>query len=225
MSERDGGREGSQEDHAYFQAIEATFLRLRGSPLLLSPADWRVARRWRRAGLPLTLVERTLEEFFAARARRGAEGRVNSLRYCAPAVERAAREWRRLTAPAAAGEPEAFDLERRLSALAEALPAGLRGRSRRAAEIRGLRGEPEEIENRLGELDRALVEEASERLGADERAELEEEAALALTHLGGRLSPEELGRIRERLVRRAVRRRAGLPTLSLFSAEARAADG
>ena len=76
-----------QEDHAYFQAVEEIFVRLRGAPLLLSPKDWHVARRWHREGIPLDLVARVLEEVFAKRKERGTRGKMSSLRYCAPAVE------------------------------------------------------------------------------------------------------------------------------------------
>ncbi len=89
-------------DHAYFQAIEELLVRLRGAPLLLAPADWQVASRWHRRGVPLDLVARTMEELFAKRRERGAQGRINSLRYCAPAVEAAWEELRELTAPAIA---------------------------------------------------------------------------------------------------------------------------
>ena len=76
-------------DQAYFQAVEEIFVELRGAPLLLSPTDWQVARRWHREGVPLALVKRTLEEVFAKRKERGAQGKISSLRYCAPAVEAA----------------------------------------------------------------------------------------------------------------------------------------
>ena len=55
MSEGEADSE-AEADQAYFQAIEETFVRLRGAPLLLSPADWQVARRWHRDGVPLPLV-------------------------------------------------------------------------------------------------------------------------------------------------------------------------
>ena len=82
-------------DHAYFQAVEEIFVELRGAPLLLSPADWQVASRWRQEGVPLSLVLSILAERFAERAERGARGRVNSLRYFADAVDEAVG--RRLT--------------------------------------------------------------------------------------------------------------------------------
>ena len=126
-------------DHAYFQAIEEKFVELRGAPLLLSPADWQVASRWHREGVPLELVTRTLEELFARRKERGAKGRISSLRYCVPAVEAAWGDLRELTAPGHRAAAPAFETAPRLAALAAALPARLRrprigaGRPRRRA--------------------------------------------------------------------------------------------
>src|SRR4029077_879820 len=100
----------SDSDHAYFQAVEEIFVELRGAPLLLSPADYRVAQRWHREGVPLDLLRRTLEEVFAKRQERGAKGKVNSLRYCAPAVEAAWSDLRELTAPGQRAAAPAFEV-------------------------------------------------------------------------------------------------------------------
>src|SRR6185295_3536233 len=114
----------ADSDHAYFQAIEESFVELRGAPLLLSPADWQVARRWHEEGVPLDLVRRTLAEVFARRKERDAKGKISSLRYCAPAVDAAWEEVRELTAPGRRVEAPAFEVPPRLAALAAAWPAG-----------------------------------------------------------------------------------------------------
>src|SRR5260370_40504073 len=72
------------EDHAYFLAIEDHFVRLRGAPLLLSPADWHAARRWHQQGIPLELVRRALEGGVPRRRGRGAQGRVSGPRHRSP---------------------------------------------------------------------------------------------------------------------------------------------
>ena len=235
------------EDHAYFLAIEDHFVRLRGAPLLLSPADWQVARRWHRQGIPLELVRRALEEVFARRRERGAKGRISSLRYCAPAVEAAWTERSELTAPGARVEAEAFDAASRLAALAAALPAigggrdrpgpggpgglteapglaGLRGLARLRAELAALADaglEPQAIEERLAELDRRTLDGALAALGAEERAALDTTLDKAMGAVAGRLAPAEIDRARGRLARQVLRERLGLPMLSLFSPEAR----
>jgi hypothetical protein len=212
------------EDHAYFRAIEETFVALRGAPLLLSPADWQLARRWHRAGIPLDLVRRTLAEVFARREERKAKRQLLSLRYCAPAVEAAWQELVDLTAPGHRGEAEALDVGGRLAALAAALPAQLGGRDELARRITALTGEAYAVEEALAALDRELIERASLGLAADARAEVEARIEATLTQLGSRLPAQEVARSRDRLRQQIVRRLLALPVLSLFSPEAEPKD-
>jgi hypothetical protein len=207
-------------DHAYFQAIEEVFVALRGAPLLLSPTDWQVARRWHREGIPLDLVKRTLAEVFEKRKERGAKGKISSLRYCAPAVEAAWADLRELTAPGHRTEAPAFEVPPRLAALAAALPIGLSGRESLAARIAALGGDPREVEERLSALDREMLAAAQDGLDPETRAEVEAAVEKTLSALKGRLPAEELESSRERLAHQVLRRRLGLPVLSLFSPEA-----
>src|SRR6185295_8253086 len=144
-------------DHAYFQAVEEMFVELRGSPLLLSPADWQVARRWHKEGVPLDLLRRTLAEVFARRKERGAKGRISSLRYCAPAVEAAWAELRELTAPGERLAAPAFDPSLRLRALAASLPPELAGRDSLTERILSPASDPQEIEAGLATLHREMI--------------------------------------------------------------------
>jgi hypothetical protein len=207
-------------DHAYFQAVEEIFVRLRGAPLLLSPADWQVARRWHRDGVPLDLVRRALEEVFAKRKERGAKGKISSLRYCAPAVEAAWEELRELTAPGERLEAPSFEASSRLQALASALPPDLAGRPDLTARITALTGEPQDIEEGLAALDREMLAGATAALEGPAREEVEAAVEKTLAALRGRLSASELERSRERLTWQVLRQRLGLPVLSLFSPEA-----
>ena len=208
-------------DHAYFQAVEEMFVELRGSPLLLSPADWQVARRWHKEGVPLDLLRRTLAEVFARRKERGAKGKISSLRYCAPAVEAAWEEIRELTAPGRRAEiSEAFEARPRLAALAAALPTDLPDREALAVRIANLDGDPQEVEEQLAGLDREMLDAAAENLDAEGRAEIEAAVEKTLAGLGKRLPAGEVEHSRVRLARQVLRRRLGLPVLSLFSPEA-----
>jgi hypothetical protein len=207
-------------DHAYFQAIEEIFVELRGAPLLLSPVDWQVARRWHQEGVPLDLVRRTLGELFARRKERKAKGKISSLRYCVPAVEAAWAELRELIAPAHRVEAPAFEVAPRLAALAAALPVALNGREALAARLDVLAGDPQEIEAHLSDLDREMLDRAWEDLDGETRSEIDSAVEKTLASLGGRLPAAELESSRERLARQTLRRRLGLPVLSLFSPEA-----
>jgi hypothetical protein len=208
-------------DHAYFQAIEEKFVELRGAPLLLSPVDWQVASHWHREGVPLELVTRTLEELFARRKERGAKGRISSLRYCVPAVEAAWGDLRELTAPGRRAPAPAFEVAPRLAALA----AALSGHESLAARVAALAGEPPAIEESLADLDREMLDGAEAGLSDDLRAEIAAAVDKTLASLAARLPAEELEKARERLARQILRRRLGLPVLSLFSPEAEPGPG
>jgi hypothetical protein len=211
--------EVEEPPHSYFQAIEEIFVELRGAPLLLSPADWQVARRWQREGIPLDLVRSTLEEVFAKRKERGAKGKISSLRYCAPAVEAAWADLRELTAPARRAEAPAFEVAPRLASLAASLPA----REALSARVAGLSGDPQEVEEHLAALDRQMLDQAWDGLDGETRSEVEAAVEKTLASLAGRLPLAELASSRERLVRQTLRRKLGLPVLSLFSPEAQRA--
>lgn len=208
------------DDRAYFQAIEECFVGLRGAPLLLSPADYQVARRWRREGVPLDLVRRVLAELFSRRREQGAKGRINSLRYCAPAVAAAWQEVRALTAPGHRGEPAPIEAAPRLAALAAALPTDLPGRDRLAQAILDLGGGTEAVEVELAQLDAAFLAEVEAGLDGETRAALGSSVDRTLAHLADRLGAAELEEARARLHRQALRRRLRLPVLSLFAPEA-----
>lgn len=213
------------EDHAYFRAVEDVFIGLRGAPLLLSPADWQVAQRWHRMGVPLALIETTLTEVFTKRGERGARGRIQSLRYCAPAVEAAWEEIQELQAPGEReAEAPALDVPARLAALAAALPPKLPGRDELAAAIGALDGPPERVEQALTRLDERTLDAAERRLRAPGREELERQAEASLAGVAGRLPAAEVEAARARLVRRLLRKRLELPVLSLFGPEAEAGD-
>lgn len=208
---------GGGESHRYFRAIEELFVRLRGSPLLLSPEDWRQAEEWHRRGVPLELVLATLEQVFARRGERGATGKIQSLRYCASAVDAAWEEIEALMAGGRRRDPPAVDVGARLLALAASLPPA---QAELAGGVRGLTGTTSEVEKALAILDEEMMAVALAELPATERRSLEQRTASALAALADRIQPDELAEARDRLLRQALRRARGLPVLSLFSSEA-----
>ncbi len=218
------GADPESGDRDYFEAIEEEFIRLRGAPLLLSPADWRLAQQWRQEGVPLTLVLESIREVFARRAERAAASpeapkrRVSSLRYCRAAVEKAWAVYRELGAvPPVRRRPTAIDVPARLGALACALPATLEGVDIWRSRLLGLSGPAPEVEARLAELDIELVAQAFESLAPADREAVVAGADEALARMAGRVDGDRLPDLRQRLVRRSVRERLGLPLLSLFA--------
>ena len=207
----------STDDHAYFQAIEGRFIQLRGAPLLLSPADWQLAKSWHEQGIPVDLVLETLDQVFAARRDRDAKGRVQGLRYCAPAVERAWEERRELLATGQRGVPPALDVEERLQALSERLADDGMVDNDLAKRVARLEGTAEEVEVQLTEIDRQMLDAVTRSLPEEDLAVIRQSVASSVSKIHSRLSAVEAAEIHSRLEREAIRRRFDLPVLSLFA--------
>jgi hypothetical protein len=211
------------ESQRYFLAIEEHFLRRRGAPMMLSPADWRIASGWAELGVPLPVVHSVLDRVFEQRRERGARGRVQGLRYFDDAVRAAWSEILELRGPAATPAPAGLDVASRLAELVAALPAGLPERERWCARILGCGGasapEPDvqAVEEALRDGDRELLAAARGWLDRDALEAERAAVAPALEALRGRLPPDAVGRTAERLLDRRLRDRFGLPELSLFS--------
>ena len=214
----EGGGEASASDAegAWFRAIEDAFVRLRGAPLLLSPADFQVALRWRREGVPLGLVVATLEEVFEKRRDRGARGRINSLRYCAPAVEAAWAEVRELQGPARRAPAEEPPVGERLEALAAALPRELAERDAWEGRLLARGGTAAAVETALRGLDDELLATADAALEPAARERLDGEVEAILEGLRDRFRDTDLEALRGQLRRQRLRRLVGLPVLTLF---------
>lgn len=208
----------SGDDHEYFRAIESHFIELRGAPLLLSPSDWQLARDWHRQGIPLDVVVETLDEVFAARRARGAKGKVQGLRYCAAAVEKAWEDRQDLTATGQRRAPQDFNVEEKLDRLGQALAAAAEAPPGFAEAVLGLTGTAEDIERQLAELDSRMLDEVSTRLSKGSLEEIERSVENSMAKVPARLAEAEADRVRHRLVREAIRRELGLPVLSLFAA-------
>jgi hypothetical protein len=212
-------------DFDYFRALEDFLIDLRGSPLLMSPADYRVAQRWNRRGIPLDHVRQVMRDVYAKLRERGGKQPMNSLRYCARAVEASWRQVEELRAPAERDEAAVgIDVPARLAGLAAALPAELPDRAERAARIAALTGDVEHVEAALSALDREVLAALEAGLDADARAALDARVEETVSSLFGRLFAGDVDRARDRLRRQLLRRDCDLPVLSLFSPEAEAGE-
>lgn len=212
-------------DHQYFRALEDFLIELRGAPLLVSPADYRVAQRWHRRGIPVDHVRGVMREVWAKLRERGADEPMNSLRYAARAVERSWKEVEELRAPGARDETAGgIAVAARLAALAAALPAGLPEREEVAARVRALSGDVEHVEAALSALDRELLAALEAGLDVDARAALDARVEETVSSLFGRLFAGDVDRARDRLRRQLLRRDLDLPVLSLFSPAAEAGE-
>jgi hypothetical protein len=217
----------TEEDRAYYGAVEAAFIRRRGTPFLLSPRDFALVREWRALGIPFPVVERGIDEAFSRREERGAAGRVNALSYCRDAVlvawERAAE-----TAVGRGGGPEASaaDTAAALARLSESVSAALGKHPELQPPLesalhslerlrKGMRA-AEDVEASLARLDRKLANELYEALPEPERAGVA--AGVAKQLAAARVSMDEVAaeKTARALTRRAVREKLSLPRLTLL---------
>jgi len=215
------------EDRVYYEAVEAAFIRRRGTPFLLSPSDFALLREWRALGVPLEAIEAGIDEAFTRREERKAVGRVNSLSYCRDAVlgawERRAETSRGKGAPGVAVD---VDVKGALEDLALGLEAArvrrpdldgpLAAALSSLARLQAASGTAEEIEGSLARLDRKLAKELYAALPDAERAELDGEVAALLAGAAARMDPPTLEKTTKALTRRSVRERLDLPRLSLL---------
>ncbi len=241
---RSSPKGSSKQDHAYFRALEDEFIRLRGAPLLLSPSDWQVAKSWRRQGVPLELARRVMERIFERQKDAESKSGIRSLRYFGTAVERA---WRRIVElggeEGEVGEVAPIDVSARLGRLAGALPARSELQRRMDEEpdgpaavllvaleglperLKGLTGNPQSVEVELARIDAALLERLRSGLNPISRSAIEKEAEAAVRHLADTMPADRRREAAKRVADRVLRASLGLPVLSLFSPEARAAVG
>lgn len=216
-----------EEDRAYYEAVEAAFIRRRGTPFLLSPSDFALLKEWRALGVPLEVVEVGIDEAFTRREQRSAVGRVNALSYCRDAVleawERRAETSRGRGRADAVPEP---DVRERLGALGARLEECRGRRPDLAAQLasallalerlQASGKTAQEIEAALARLDRRLAKDLYGALSDGEREGLDSEVTGQLAGAGARMDSGTLEKTTKALKRRAVRERLDLPRLSLL---------
>jgi hypothetical protein len=218
----------------YGTLIEEAFIAERGTPFLLSAKDWQLIRVWHESGVPVDTVVRAVRQTFERRRQRGAAGKIGSISYCANAVEELWQMERRgLVGKGTGPRDEApVPIEPRLLAIAGALrsaagatPEAIDGATFRKAVERAVSkiealprdGPFEETEEKLHAFEASLVRSLLKGISADAAAEIEAGVAEALGETAG-VSAEVVDRMRRALTRREVRRRLGLPPLTLFAA-------
>ncbi len=229
-----GAPDGAEDEASYGTRVEEAFIGERGTPFLLSPKDWRLICGWRESGIPSGTVIRAVREAFERKRARGDLSKISSLAYCANAVEVLWEMERRGLVGAHGARTETtsdrFEPAPRLAALAESLeaaggdvpanadPSAVRAALAAAraalAELDPASG-LELLEESLGGLEKALVKKLEKALGETERAALEREVEEEAGDLSA-LSKEARGRIQRALRARALRRRFGLPALTLL---------
>ena len=222
------------DEASYATRVEDAFITERGTPFLLSAKDWQLVRGWRESGIPADTVVRAVHETFEKRRARGMAGKINSISYCAGAVEERWEMERRglvgQTAAALDQVPGALQIAEILAALAKRLRAAGEGRvpglderllrrslDAAAAKIEAIprEGPFEECEGKLAAVESWLVKAIRRGLSPEQLAVVESRVAEALGETAG-ISADVVERMRRALTRREVRRLAGVPALTLL---------
>jgi hypothetical protein len=197
----------------YFLEIESHFALRRNTPFILSAKDWALMKQWHTDGVPLPVVIEAIDTVFEKNETSGRRKTISSLSYCKHAVKDLWSERKELYVGDAAVTPEAAP-ETLLAALAELVAAH---DMETADAIRALGREQSvpKIEERLLELEAALIEKLSAALPDGELATMQESIARALGD-ASKLDEKTRARTVAANLRRMVRDRFGLPRLTLF---------
>ncbi|MFI5182575.1 MAG: hypothetical protein ACHQPI_14415 [Thermoanaerobaculia bacterium] len=220
------------DETVYATRIEEAFIAERGTPFLLSARDWQLIRGWRESGVPVETVIRAIRETFERRRERGMAGKISSVAYCAGAVEeRWQMEKRGLVGQGDGRRDEKpAEIAPRLARLAHALRKAegevsddlnrdvlRKAVGKAVAKIEALSpdGGFEEIEKKLSGIEATLIKRLRTALSPEASAAVEAGVVESLGETAG-LATEVVDRMRRALTRREVRRRLGLPSLTLF---------
>jgi hypothetical protein len=230
----------------YFTEIEEHFWRKRGAHLLVSPLDWAIVETWQRAGIPLDVVLRGIDQAFESyqRSRRSVGRPLKSLAYCVDAVLDAATQQKetevgagpQVKRTAVAPEPFSRDELRayvlrnaeRLAKSADKLRPSDPDLARHVAQTRATLAEVarlfdspaqldlEDIERRMTVLEQKLV--AAITAAADEQALLtiRRELDRHLAPYRRRMTAEQLSQLERQYAQKRLFERFDLPRLSLF---------
>ena len=202
---------------AYLRAVEQRFRELRESPLLLSPADFRLAQSWFERGVPLWLVLETISDMYA-RARAAGRSGPRTLRYCRRAVDEAfaawtaAQEGRGERQP---GEPDGVPRENVVARARTALEASRVPEPVREEIVAALVSLPDTAEG-WRELDDRLIRLCLDSLAPDERRGIETRAEALVAPYREAMREDVHERARRAAVKRLVRERFRIPDMTLL---------
>jgi len=238
---QDSAAAPSEEEKSYFRAVEERFCALRGAALLISPRDWALIASWWEERVPLALILDSLEEVFAARARRGdAAEDIGSLAYVRSEVQRRFRLHREMVAVRRGEEEESARLRREIRLHLGRVARGLGFASELAREqghedlarallvgsaeikaVRRLAGQigwnPASAEARLEQIESEIMDSARGALRSEEREALQSRARDLVSSRGLRMTHEAqqitLNSIEQDLLRRQWR----IPSIALLA--------
>jgi biotin-[acetyl-CoA-carboxylase] ligase BirA-like protein len=215
----------------YYASVEKHFIERRGSPLFITPSEWQLVWKWEQQGIPLNVVKEGIDRVFE---RPAARRRPRKLGYCRQTVEAAHRRFceAALGVSRSSVEDESKEVREHWHDLVTKLREARqlwRERDESIAEaVASCEGRLEallarftaeslvEAEEALSSEEERLLDAIENRLGAERRESILQEAEASLADYRHRM-PEN---VHASAVRSAYRRRLrleiGIPTLSLL---------
>ncbi|HSP33989.1 MAG TPA: hypothetical protein VLU46_06740 [Thermoanaerobaculia bacterium] len=194
----------------YFLEIESHFAMRRGTPFILSAKDWSLMKSWFDEGVPLAIVIEAIDSVFSNNETSGRRKVISSLSYCRHGVKELWRDRKDLYAGSGDAAPE-----ENVGALLQSLAADVERVSvETAAEIRALVAEKSvpRVEERLIEVEHALIQRLLALLSDPERREIEAQPASIIADVDEKTRQ----RTQEANLRRRIREKFELPRLTLF---------
>ena len=208
----------------YFLEIESHFAARRGTPFIFSGKDWALMKTWKEEGIPLSVVLEAIESCFQKKEESKRRKTISSLSYCRHAVREMWEERKDLLVGSAESVPERgaaallAELANGIAAAAEKTEAPEQSRLLAAAAdaVRALPAQEAipRLEEHLIEIEKSLLDALLAALPAETEKELQEDVEKALA--GHKLDPNVAERTRRANLLRLMRRRLGMPRLSLF---------
>ena len=208
----------------YFLEIESHFAARRGTPFIFSGKDWALMKAWKEEGIPLSVVLEAIESCFQKKEESKRRQMISSLSYCRHAVREMWEERKDLLVGSAESVPERGAtalLAELASGIAEAAakteaPEHARLLSGAADAVRALPAHEAipRLEEQLIEIEKSLLDALLAALPAETERELQDEVEKGLA--GHKLDPKVAERTRRANLLRLMRRRLGMPRLSLF---------
>jgi len=220
-------------EKTYFASIEEEFVRLRGAPLVLSPADWHLAATWQRQGVPLSVVLAAIRQVMETAASRGRRKPVLSLSYCRHEVEAEFGRYLEATAgdgahaPSATGPSPAERLEhkadrlertcRQIPEMGDAAAAAVASLRTAATDLQSGVRRPEEIEQQLLAHERELLDHLEAGLPTEDHDSLQQACRERLEPYRRRMAEDAYQSTLRHACDTALRRKYNLPRLSLLT--------
>ena len=204
----------------YFTEIEQFYQTRRESFTLLSTLDWVLIENWKEQGVPLDVVLKGIDRAFSRGKRK-----INSLAYCAKAIEEVIEEQKEIRVERP--EPPRISSEetrRYLEELAAKTAAASRTFPEFASRINALADSVRAVdtssfrdsEQILGALEERLI--AILRIAAAESVvvEVQRDVESELGPFRSTMTTEQLAMLEQQLSRRKLLERFNVPRLSLF---------